>query len=75
MALRGSDKVAAVAQVNHLERLLFDGEGHVRRHTKSDRANELLGAINKLRDELGWLRLDLAHNQCWSEDVPSRPDS
>jgi hypothetical protein len=74
MALRGPDKVAAIAQVNDLEGLLFDGEGHVRRHSNPERANELLGAINKLRHELGWLRLDMAHHQCWSEDVPARPD-
>ena len=73
MALRGPDKVAAIAQVNHLERLLFDGEGHVRCHTNPERANELLGAINKLRHQLGWLCLDMAHHQCWSEDVPARP--
>jgi hypothetical protein len=73
MALPGPDKVAAIAQVNHLERLLFDGEGHVRCRTDPERADELLGAINTLRHQLGWLCLDMAHHLCWSEDVPARP--
>jgi hypothetical protein len=72
-ALSGPDKVAAIAQVNHLERLLFDDEGRLRRRTNPELADELLGAVNNLRRQLGWLCLDMAHHQCWSEDVPARP--
>jgi hypothetical protein len=72
-ALSGPEKVAAIAQVNDLEGVLFDGEGHVQRHTNPERANELLGAINKLRRQLGWLGLDMTHHQCWSDDVPAGP--
>ncbi len=73
MVLSGPDKVAAIAQVNHLESLLFDDEGRLRHRTNPERANELLGAINNLRRQLGWLCLDMAHHQCWSDDVPARP--
>ena len=72
MALAGTDQIAAIAQVNHLEGILFDGEGHVQRHTSPERANELLEAINQLRLQLGWLDLDMAHQQCWSEHDPAR---
>jgi hypothetical protein len=72
MVLSGPDKVAAIAQVNHLERLLFDDEGHVRRRTNPERANEQLGAINNLRRRLGWLCLNMDHHQC-CDDVPARP--
>ena len=72
-ALSGPEKVAAIVQVNHLEGALFDGEGHVQRQTNPERANELLGAINKLRRQLGWLSLDMSHHQCWSDEVPAGP--
>jgi hypothetical protein len=72
-ALSTPERVAAIAQVNHLEGALFDGEGHVQRHTNPERANELLGAINKLRRQLGRLGLDMSHHQCWSDDVPAGP--
>ena len=72
MALSGTDQIAAIAHVNYLESILFDGEGHVQRHTNPVQANELLWAINQVRLQLGWLCLDMAHQQCWSEDIPAR---
>jgi hypothetical protein len=72
-ALSEPEKVAAIARVNDLERVLFDDEGHIQRHTNSERANELLGAINELRRRLGWLYVDMAHHQCWPDGVrPAR---
>ena len=71
-ALSGAEKIAVIARVNDLERVLFDGEGHVQGHTGPDQADELLGAINELRGRLGWLYLDMAHHHCWSHSVPVR---
>jgi hypothetical protein len=63
------DKTAAITAVNHLERLLFDGDGHRRRHTSPERADRLLWAINELRGQLGWLRLDMQHHHRWPDNA------
>ena len=63
------DKIAAITRVNYLERLLFDGDGRIRRHTSAERADELLWAINNLRRQLGWLGLDMQHHHCWPDNV------
>jgi hypothetical protein len=62
-----SDKIAAITRVNYLERLLFDGDGRLRRHTSAERADQLLEAINDLRRQVGWLALDLQHHHRWPE--------
>jgi hypothetical protein len=70
--LSEAEKVAAIARVNDLERVLFGDEGGVERHTNSERADELLGAINELRCRLGWLCVDMARHQCWPAGVGPR---
>jgi hypothetical protein len=54
-----------VGKVASLEGRLFDGEGHVRRGLSDEMAGTLLKEINDLRDDLGWLSLDLHHHQMW----------
>lgn len=63
------DQSAAITKVNDLERLLFDGDGRLRRHTSPERADELLSAINDLRRQIGWLGLNLQHHHCWPPNV------
>ncbi|MDQ6838127.1 MAG: GAF domain-containing protein, partial [Actinomycetota bacterium] len=57
-----SDRNAAVAEVNRLERLLFDEDGHIRGHTSPEHASSLLETINEVRCQLGWLSLDMDHH-------------
>ena len=63
------DTIAAITRVNYLERLLFDGDGSLRRHTSAERAEELLWAINDLRRQVGWLQLDMQHHHCWPDNA------
>ncbi len=63
------DTIAAITRVNYLERLLFDGDGRLRRHTSPERADELLWAINDLRRQVGWLGLDLQHHHRWPDNA------
>ena len=63
------DKIAAITRVNYLERLLFDGDGRLRRRTSPERADELLWAINNLRRQVGWLGLDLQHHHRWPDNA------
>jgi hypothetical protein len=62
------DTIAAITRVSYLERLLFDGDGSLRRQISAERADELLWAINDLRRQVGWLQLDMQHHHC-------RPDN
>jgi hypothetical protein len=63
------DAAASVAELRGLEGLLFDGDDHVRRDTSPEEADRLLGALNDLRLQLGWLCLDMGRHPCWPEDT------
>jgi hypothetical protein len=69
MTLSRTEKIAAITRVNYLERLLFDADGRLRRHTSPERADDLLWAINDLRRQVGWLRLDMQHHHCWPDNA------
>jgi hypothetical protein len=62
-----ADQGASVAKLSGLECLLFDGDDHVRRDTSPEEAVRLLGAVNDLRRQLGWLCLDMGRHHCWPE--------
>jgi hypothetical protein len=60
-------------RVASLEGRLFDGEGQVRQGLSDAEVGALLGEINDLRLDLGWLTLDLHHDHVWPEEAPSSP--
>jgi hypothetical protein len=57
--------------VTRLEGRLFDQDGYPRRDLSDEIASTLLGEINHVRHELGWLRLDLHHHHLWPADLAS----
>ena len=63
--LAPAQKTAAVTRVRCLERQLFDDDGHRRRNVKRSVVDELVGQINRLRDSLGWLEIDLHGQWRW----------
>ena len=63
------DLAAAVAKLNHLESLLFDGDSHVRPQHGPERAEHLLQAINQRRHQLGWLCLNMQHHYRWPDNI------
>jgi len=65
MALKPSDKTAAVTQVRYLERELFDDAGHLRRGISRVKAEQLVVRINDLRHALGWLEIDPSGQWRW----------
>ena len=69
MAPSQPDLGAAVAKLNHLERLLFDGDSHVRPQNSPERAEQLLQAINQRRHQLGWLGLNMQHHHRWPDNT------
>jgi hypothetical protein len=54
-----------------LERRLFDMEGPARPELSDEVTATLLGEINDLRRDLGWLALDLGHHHIWPADIAS----
>jgi hypothetical protein len=65
VALKPSDKTAAVTQVRYLELELFDDAGHLRRGISRVKAEQLVVRINDLRHALGWLEIDPTGNWRW----------
>jgi hypothetical protein len=59
------------AKVAMLEERLFDREGQQQPGLSGEGAIRLLGQINDLRHDLGWLRLDLGHHHIWPADIAS----
>ena len=58
-------------KVAMLEGRLYDGEGHQRPGLSDEMATNLLGEINGLRHDLGWLGLDLGHHHIWPANSAS----
>ena len=54
-----------------LEGRLFAEDGRLRRDLGDEVAGTLLGEINGLRHDLGWLSVDLRHHHTWPADVVS----
>jgi hypothetical protein len=52
-----------------LEGRLFDEDGRQRPDLGDEVAGTLLGQINAVRHELGWLSVDLRHHHTWPTDV------
>jgi hypothetical protein len=66
-----AQKTAAVTKVGYLERELFDDSGHIRRGVTPARAENVVAAINDLRQALGWLEIDLDGRWRWPAGVGS----
>ena len=60
-----------VGKVAVLEGRLFDRQGHPRSRLSDHAATTLLGQINDLRRQLGWLALDLDHHHIWPAPLAS----
>jgi hypothetical protein len=60
-----AERSVIAGKVTSLEGRLFDGEGHLRHGLSHEKADTLLSEINDLRLALGWLSLDLHHQQIW----------
>ena len=58
-----------VRKVALLERRLFDEDGRLRPDLGDEVAGTLLGEINDLRHDLGWLSVDLRHHHTWPADT------
>src|SRR5262249_56728156 len=52
-----------------LEGRLFDEDGRLRPDLGDEVAGMLLGEINDLRHDLGWLSVDLRRHHTWPTDV------
>jgi hypothetical protein len=70
-----AEKTAAVTKVRYLEHELFDDDGHIRRGVTAARADEIVGLINKLRQALGWLEIDLDGRWRWPASAGTAPAS
>jgi hypothetical protein len=66
-----AQRSAVAGKVAILEGRLFDRDGHRRPALSDEAAVNLLGEINDLRHNLGWLALDLAHHHMWPANVAS----
>jgi hypothetical protein len=66
-----AQRSALAGRVTGLEGRLFDQDSHPRRDLSDQMARRLLGEINDLRHQLGWLPLDLHHHHLWPADIAS----
>ena len=60
-----------VGKVAFLEGRLFGEDGCLRRGLTDELVAMLLGEINELRHDLGWLALDLSHHHIWPSHLAS----
>jgi hypothetical protein len=66
-----AQRSALAGRVTWLEGRLFDQDSHPRRDLSDQMARKLLGEINDLRHQLGWLPLDLHRHHLWPADIAS----
>ena len=66
-----AQRVVISRRVTVLEGRLFDDDDHLRRNLDGELIDTLLGEINELRHDLGWLRLDRHHHQVWPQEIAS----
>jgi hypothetical protein len=57
------------SKVARLEGRLFDEDGRLRQDLGDEVAGTLLGEINELRHDLGWLSVDRRHHHMWPTDL------
>jgi hypothetical protein len=66
-----AERTVMAGKVTILEGRLFDVDGHPRPGLSDQMATTLLGEINDLRHDLGWLALNLGHHHIWPAHVAS----